>query len=67
MERQMSQDRERLEIDDQLDLEKTRSIPISLQKSKDGFVLVDWYTTDDPEYPQNWSQGKKIFVLTQIW
>ncbi|KAK4937461.1 hypothetical protein LTR10_021913 [Elasticomyces elasticus] len=68
MERQMSQEysRERLEIDEELDLEKTKSRPISLQKSKDGFVLVDWYTTDDPENPQNWSQRKKIFVLTQI-
>ncbi|KIV81697.1 hypothetical protein, variant [Exophiala sideris] len=68
MERQMSQEysRDRLEIDEELDLEKTKSRPISLQKSKDGFVLVDWYTTDDPENPQNWSQRKKIFVLTQI-
>jgi DHA1 family multidrug resistance protein-like MFS transporter len=28
--------------------------------------LVDWYTTDDPENPQNWSFGKKAVVLLQI-
>ena len=58
---------ERLEVDAQLELEKTKSRPISLRKSADGVILVDWYTTDDPANPQNWSQRKKIFVLTQIW
>ena len=57
---------ERLELDRQLELEKTKSKPISLSKSADGTILVDWYTTDDPENPQNWSQGKKMFVLMQI-
>ncbi|KIW19124.1 hypothetical protein PV08_03416 [Exophiala spinifera] len=57
---------ERLELDQQLELEKTKSIPISLHKTADGTVLVDWYTTDDPENPQNWSRGKKRFVLIQI-
>jgi MFS transporter, DHA1 family, multidrug resistance protein len=50
-----------------LNLQKTKSEPIALQRSKDGYVLVDWYTTDDPENPQNWSNGKKRLVLTQIW
>ncbi|KAJ9645404.1 hypothetical protein H2204_000983 [Knufia peltigerae] len=68
LERQISRvfTQERLELDRQLELEKTRSIPISLHKSADGTVLVDWYTTDDPENPQNWSKGKKSFVLLQI-
>lgn len=57
----------RLELGNQLELEKTRSKPISLTKSADGTILVDWYTTDDPENPQNWSQGKKMSVLSQIW
>ena len=29
------------------------------QRTSDGITLVDWYTTDDPENPQNWSLGKK--------
>ncbi|OQV05719.1 hypothetical protein CLAIMM_10406 isoform 2 [Cladophialophora immunda] len=57
---------ERLALDRQLELERTRSTPISLHKSADGTILVDWYTTDDPENPQNWSQAKKLFVLVQI-
>src|ERR1700759_2008566 len=30
------------------------------------FSLVDWYTTDDPSNPQNWSTPKKSFVLLQL-
>ncbi len=33
----------------------------------DGTVLVDWYSSDDPANPQNWSGKKKSFVATQIW
>ncbi|KAK9235500.1 major facilitator superfamily domain-containing protein [Lipomyces kononenkoae] len=32
----------------------------------DGIVLVDWYTTDDPDNPQNWSPWKKHFVSLLI-
>ena len=28
--------------------------------------IVDWYSPTDPENPQNWSSGKKIFVFFQI-
>ncbi|EXJ61877.1 hypothetical protein A1O7_02307 [Cladophialophora yegresii CBS 114405] len=56
----------RLSFDQQLKLEKTKSKPISFTNSADGTILVDWYTTDDPDNPQNWSQGKKMFVLVQI-
>ena len=35
--------------------------------SKDGTVLVDWYSSDDPANPQNWSSKKKAFVATEIW
>lgn len=58
---------EPLELDHQLELEKTKSKPISLSNSADGTILVDWYSTDDPDNPQNWSQGKKMCVLVQIW
>lgn len=36
------------------------------QRTSDGTILVDWYTTDDPEDPHNWSQGKKGFAAFLI-
>ena len=42
------------------------SRPIIPEKLEDGTILVDWYTTDDPDNPQNWSLGKKCFVASQI-
>ena len=32
------------------------------QRTADGNILVDCYTTDDPENPQNWSNSKRAFV-----
>ncbi|KAJ9652827.1 hypothetical protein H2198_007957 [Neophaeococcomyces mojaviensis] len=57
---------ERVENDEKLELEKTKSRPITSHKSADGYVLVDWYSTDDPANPQNWSSTKKMWVLIQI-
>jgi DHA1 family multidrug resistance protein-like MFS transporter len=54
---------ERLRAEQELDLDRSRSIPIIPQRTSDGVVLVDWYTTDDPENPQNWSDFKKGFVV----
>lgn len=45
---------------------KALGIPIVPQKTGDGNILVDWYTTDDPANPQNWSSRKKAFVGLQI-
>ncbi|KAF2398427.1 MFS general substrate transporter [Trichodelitschia bisporula] len=42
------------------------SRPIVPATLDDGTILVDWYTTDDPANPQNWSLGKKLFVTFQI-
>ncbi|KAL1879348.1 hypothetical protein VTK73DRAFT_7079 [Phialemonium thermophilum] len=50
---------ERLEVDQIHDLEKTKSIPIVPRRTKDGAILVDWYYTDDPENPQNWSNLRR--------
>jgi len=47
-------------------IEKGPSRPIEPEKLDDGTILVDWYTTDDPENPQNWTFGKKAIVLLQI-
>lgn len=48
-------------------LEKGPTAPIIPEKLDDGTILVDWYDTDDPDNPQNWSFGKKSFVTFQIW
>lgn len=53
---------ERFEVEQQLALERTQTIPIAPKKTTDGIVLVDWYTTDDPANPQNWSTRKRTFV-----
>jgi len=47
-------------------MEKGPSRPIAAEKLDDGTILVDWYTTDDVENPQNWAFGKKVVVLSQI-
>ncbi|KAL8865031.1 MAG: hypothetical protein Q9174_007111, partial [Haloplaca sp. 1 TL-2023] len=56
----------RLEIERELSLERTKSMPIAPTKTADGNILVDWYTTDDPANPQNWSNLKRGFVAMQI-
>lgn len=57
---------ERLEIEKRLEVERTKSKPILPARTADGTILVDWYNTDDPANPQNWSQRKKAFVAFQI-
>ena len=37
-----------------------QSLPLQLKKRDDEIILVDWYSTDDPQNPQNWSTQKKI-------
>jgi len=62
-------------IETQADLERAytnpslargESRPVIPTRTADGTILVDWYTTDDPENPQNWSSAKKGFVVLQI-
>ena len=57
---------ERLQVEAELAVERTKSIPVIPQKTSDGTILVDWYTTDDPANPQNWSLGKKNLVSLLI-
>ena len=57
---------ERLEIDQELALERTKSLPIAPTKTADGNILVDWYTTDDPANPQNWSNMKRGLIAFLI-
>ncbi|KAJ5605316.1 cycloheximide resistance protein [Penicillium lagena] len=56
----------RMQIERELELLRTKSVPIAPQKTSDGIILVDWYTTDDPANPQNWSSLKKYFVVFVI-
>ena len=48
------------------ELKKEPTRPIAPQRTSDGIILVDWYTTDDPANPQNWSLLKKNLVSFQI-
>lgn len=48
-------------------MERGPSVPIVPEKREDGTILVDWYETDDPENPQNWTLSKKLVVATQIY
>ncbi|KAF2841587.1 MFS general substrate transporter [Patellaria atrata CBS 101060] len=48
-------------------MERGPSIAITPTRLDDGTILVDWYSTDDPENPQNWSLKKKSFVALQIY
>ncbi|KAI4134133.1 MAG: hypothetical protein LQ347_001772 [Umbilicaria vellea] len=57
---------ERLEIEAELALQRTVTKPIAPQKTADGTILVDWYTTDDPANPQSWSNRKRGFTALQI-
>ncbi|KAI9837885.1 MAG: hypothetical protein M1838_004721 [Thelocarpon superellum] len=61
---QTRQDLERAYSSVTVKKEPTR--PIVPEKLDDGTILVDWYDTDDPENPQNWSSRKKYFVTFQI-
>lgn len=58
---------ERLEVEAELAAERTKSLPIQPTITASGQVLVTWYTTDDQDNPQNWSQGKKSYVSFLIW
>lgn len=32
------------------------------QRTEDGYILVDWYTNNDPENPQNWPKYARVSV-----
>lgn len=48
-------------------LARPPTIPVVPEKLADGTILVDWYTSDDPENPQNWSSRRKGFVSFWIY
>jgi DHA1 family multidrug resistance protein-like MFS transporter len=53
---------ERLEADISLHRTKSTGHAVAPTRTADGLILVDWYTTTDPENPQNWSQAKKAWT-----
>ena len=57
---------ERYDVERRLAVERSKSRPILPARTADVTILVDWYNTDDPANPQNWSQKKKAFVAFQI-
>ncbi|KAL2005538.1 hypothetical protein VTN00DRAFT_2749 [Thermoascus crustaceus] len=57
---------ERLEVKTEIAIERTKGRSIMPERTKDGIILIDWYTMDDAANPQNWSSGKKAFVAAQI-
>ncbi|KAI9883382.1 MAG: hypothetical protein M1823_004850 [Watsoniomyces obsoletus] len=48
-------------------MEKGPSVPVVPEKLDDGTILVNWYSTTDPDNPQNWPSSRKNLVTLQIW
>ena len=57
---------ERFDVEQAMEAEKTKSIAMAPTKTADGTILVDWYTTDDPANPQNWSKARKWTLIMMI-
>ncbi|EWG42429.1 hypothetical protein FVEG_04238 [Fusarium verticillioides 7600] len=53
---------DRLEADEEHDVEKVKSIPVVPKRTKDGSILVDWYFSDDNENPHNWTNNRRLGV-----
>lgn len=47
--------------------EKPRSNPLHCTTTSDGVVFIGWYSPDDAENPQNWSNLKRYSVGILIW
>ena len=57
---------ERLEEERIHSMERTQSLPIVPKRTRDGLILVDWYYSDDPANPHNWSNAKRLAVSSII-
>lgn len=57
---------DRFEVEQRLAQERSTGAIIIPTKTDEGVMLVDWYTTDDPANPQNWSSLKKAYVVFLI-
>ena len=61
-----SVERFEVEQDEAIERQQGSSI-IAPQRTADGIILVDWYTTDDPANPQNWGSWKKVWIAFVIF
>lgn len=57
---------ERLEEEQIHSIERALSLPVVPKRTRDGAILVDWYYSDDPADPHNWSNKKRLAVSTLI-
>lgn len=57
---------DRFKVEQRLAQERNTGTIIFPTKTNEGITLVDWYTTDDPANPQNWSSWKKAYVVFLI-
>lgn len=62
----MAYTQERFEEEAHHSLEQSKSVPIVPKRTRDGAILVDWYYSDDPENPHNWSNGKRLGITLII-
>jgi MFS transporter, DHA1 family, multidrug resistance protein len=51
---------------DAINAERRTTEVIEPEKMDCGTIVVDWYDTDDPANPQNWSLRRKLFVSSVI-
>ena len=58
---------ERMQVERIMTIERATSAPIVPAVTNDGDILVDWYTVEDGNNPQNWSASKKNFAAIIIW
>ncbi|KAJ9652238.1 hypothetical protein H2198_008478 [Neophaeococcomyces mojaviensis] len=58
---------ERLAAEQEEAVDRAQSMVIMPTKTSDGITLIDWYTTDDTDNPQNWSSGRKALVAAIIF
>lgn len=58
---------ERVAAEQQDELDRKQSMLIVPTKTKDGIILIDWYSTTDEANPQNWSFGRKTLVAANIF
>ncbi|KAL2206567.1 MFS general substrate transporter [Sarocladium strictum] len=56
----------RLELDENAEMSRTKSIPIVPKVTKSGAILVDWYFTDDQANPHNWTNRKRLLITLLI-
>ena len=52
---------------DSVERGKTEGNEYKLTRTMEGLLLIGWFSSDDPDNPQNWGSVKKYFVGLLIW